>query len=297
MRPGETTREQLLGKADWQAAFTAERKIQLPGEPRQAAFLREYALKPWRSVAVIIADGKVQAIDFLPPENANYVPAQLAKVMQLGELAPLEEIPPPARFGLGEDPLPEMLSSASHCALFFLDKVDDGMARTARIRLYHPRPEHSEQRTEPAAPDAEVSAAARQVAMVRAAAEEGNVGAMHRLAGMYANGRGVRRDVPEAVRWYRAAAEGGNVAAMFELAQRHRKGDGVARDDTEAIRWYRAAAARGERAAMSTLGGMYYFGGRGVDRDKTEAVRWYRAAARLGDKHAQAQLERLGLTW
>ena len=129
VRPGETTRAQLLAKSDWQAAFTAERK-------HAAAFVREYAFKPWQAVAVVIVGDTVQAIDFLPPENANYAPAQLAQVMQLGEPAPIARLPEAARFGMGEEPAASLLRSKTHHAVFMLEKLDDGGVRVSRVRMH-----------------------------------------------------------------------------------------------------------------------------------------------------------------
>jgi TPR repeat protein len=62
---------------------------------------------------------------------------------------------------------------------------------------------------------------------------------------MYANGKGVKQDDAEAVRWYRKAAEQGNAKAQFNLGVMYDLGKGVKQDDAEAVKWYRKAAFSG----------------------------------------------------
>ncbi len=290
VRPGQTTAEQLTNHPDWQAAFVEERKV-------GALVVRQYRLAPWASVLAILRDGTMSALDFIPPDNFAVSAEQLAEALHVGELAPAASLPESARFGIGEDPLPEMLSSASHYALFFLQKLDDGRAQVTRIRLYSLTAEAMYQLGRRyARGDGVDHDHAKAVRWYRAAADEGNVGAMYSLGVRYAEGRGVAQDDAEAVRWYRAAAEKGHVLAMYNLAILYAGGRGVARDKAEAIRWYRAAAEKGYASAMFNLGNMYA-GGRGVARDEAEAIRWYRAAAKQGNESAQKNLKELGLTW
>ena len=49
------------------------------------------------------------------------------------------------------------------------------------------------------------------------AAAQGNAAAQFNLGVMYENGRGVRRDDAEAVKWYRQAAAQGLAQAQFNL--------------------------------------------------------------------------------
>lgn len=98
------------------------------------------------------------------------------------------------------------------------------------------------------------------------------------LARLYENGRGVRQDYSEALRWYRAAAEQGDAAAQTAVGFFYYGGRSVPRHLEEAMRWYRRAAAQGHASAQFNLGQMYGAGD-GVPRDYLEAVRWYRSAA------------------
>ena len=62
---------------------------------------------------------------------------------------------------------------------------------------------------------------------------------------MYENGRGVRRDDAEAVRWYRQAAERGDTEAQFNLGVMYYKGHGVRQDLALAQEWLGKACQNG----------------------------------------------------
>ena len=79
---------------------------------------------------------------------------------------------------------------------------------------------------------------------------------------------------------YRAAAETGDAEAQFNLGLCYHYGRGVAKNLTEAVKWYRKAAEQGHVKAQANLGECYYFG-QGVKQDFKEAAYWYRKAAVL----------------
>lgn len=72
---------------------------------------------------------------------------------------------------------------------------------------------------------------------------QGDAASQNELGGMYANGRGVKRDLAEAAKWWSRAAEQGHAAAQFSLASLYEQGSGVARDLAAAHRWYSLAAS------------------------------------------------------
>jgi TPR repeat protein len=82
-----------------------------------------------------------------------------------------------------------------------------------------------------------------------AAAEEGSAEAELNLAFFYYNGRGVERDLAEAVRWFERAAEDGNATAQYMLAGAYLKGVTVEADVRTALHWYDAAASQGHEGA------------------------------------------------
>jgi TPR repeat protein len=67
--------------------------------------------------------------------------------------------------------------------------------------------------------------------------------AMNRLGLWYSEGKRVKQDLAEAVRWYRKAADLGYVTAMHNLADAYRRGLGVTKDEAEADKWTRMAEA------------------------------------------------------
>jgi len=105
-----------------------------------------------------------------------------------------------------------------------------------------------------------------------------NLSALNNLALLYETGRGVNRDMDEAVRLYLWAASAGNTVAMVNMGNLYATGRGVPRNDTEAVRWYRMAAERGDVAGERNLG-LMYLEGRGVPKDFEEAQRWLQMAA------------------
>ena len=157
----------------------------------------------------------------------------------------------------------------------------------------------------------------------KTAAEAGQAEAQFDLGVLYAQGKGVQRDLTMAERWYRKAAEQGNAEAQFALGQMYSRGWGVPRDEADALRWfqmantpdtdgpatdwtlidgygvqqddkqaaywYELAAQKGHAEAQFNLGRLYATG-KGVPHDEEQAVRWVRAAASQGYAPAQAGL-------
>ena len=123
-------------------------------------------------------------------------------------------------------------------------------------------------------------------------AEAGQAWAQYEVGVSYAKGKGVSKDMAEAVKWFRKAAEQGDEAAQCKLGLCYANGEGVSKDFAEAVKWYRKAAEQGYAMAQCLLGACYETG-EGVSKDMTEAVKWYRKAAEQGDEPAKFMLERL----
>ncbi len=116
-------------------------------------------------------------------------------------------------------------------------------------------------------------------------ANAGNVRAQFNLAEMYAEGRGVEKDIKQAADWYRMAAEQDYVRAQVRLGELYEAGRGF----TEARKWYLKAAEQGVARAQYTLARMYW-SGRGVTKDYAEAAKWYRKSADQDYAKAQSSL-------
>ncbi len=83
------------------------------------------------------------------------------------------------------------------------------------------------------------------IATLRAKAEQGVAGAQFNLAGLYARGYGVPKDLVVAVDWYRKSAEQGFGEAQFSLAMAYLNGDGVPRNEIEGLAWIEVGARTG----------------------------------------------------
>ncbi len=83
----------------------------------------------------------------------------------------------------------------------------------------------------------------------KAKAEQGDAEAQFNLGFCYDDGRGVRKDYGEAVKWYRKAAEQNFAPAQFNLGCCYANGQGVARDKVEAYAWFSMAAKADADAA------------------------------------------------
>lgn len=80
----------------------------------------------------------------------------------------------------------------------------------------------------------------------RRLAERGNGEAEAALAGLYAQGLGVRRDAAQAAHWYRRAARRGHGVAQMNLGDMLARGEGVKRDPVKAYVWLELAARQGK---------------------------------------------------
>ncbi len=123
----------------------------------------------------------------------------------------------------------------------------------------------------------------------RKVAAKGYAVAQHNLGVIY----GVQEDYLKAAEWYRKAAEQGDARAQNNLADLYMKGSGFIADRTEAIKWYRKAADNGYKVAQYNLAVAYNHGD-GIKKNDTKAFNWYRKAAE--QNHAEAQYY-LGLAY
>jgi TPR repeat protein len=113
--------------------------------------------------------------------------------------------------------------------------------------------------------------------------------AAFRLGGRYELGHNVKKDVPEACKWYLKAASFGHAEAQHMITCRYESGDGVPQSFEEAVRWSQVAADQGYAPAQTKLG---YFKSQGIGtyRSMPEAIRLYTLGAKQGFGPAQANL-------
>jgi serine/threonine-protein kinase len=134
----------------------------------------------------------------------------------------------------------------------------------------------------------------RSVALLRRAADGGQVDAQRELAVRYARGvPGVlRRDEGSAASWYTLAAGSGDVASMRALGDIYENGRGVRKNESEAVGWWQKAAAAGDTASQYDLG-MAYLRGRGVAKSDSAAMYWLARLAALGHPGGRYEAEKL----
>lgn len=125
-----------------------------------------------------------------------------------------------------------------------------------------------------------------------AQAEKGDALAQCALGACFESGRGVLRDLGEAVKWYRKSAGQGDALAQCALGVCYEKGRGVAKDLAEAARWYGKSAAQGYPRGQYDLGACYA-NGLGVAKDYVQAHKWYSLAAAKGYEPARKALPAL----
>ena len=80
---------------------------------------------------------------------------------------------------------------------------------------------------------------------VKLTAIDGDADAQFELAGLYAEGDGVKQNLTEAVKWYRKAAEQGHDGAQYKLGLSYQNGKGVPKSDTDAYIWLNISAENG----------------------------------------------------
>lgn len=119
----------------------------------------------------------------------------------------------------------------------------------------------------------------------RRSAARGFAPAQYRLGTLYERGLGVKTDLPRARIWYLRAAKKGNVKAMHNLAVLSAGRIGSAPDYKTASQWFTEAGERGLADSQFNLG-ILYETGLGVERNTAESYKWFSLAAARGDKQA-----------
>jgi TPR repeat protein len=118
---------------------------------------------------------------------------------------------------------------------------------------------------------------------LRSQAELGDPQAQLALGSAYEEGRGVTRDLEQALRWYQLAAEQGLAEAQYQLAYLLAEAE---ISPVAAAEWMAKAAAQGMVDAQFLMG-VSYAEGIGVAQDRRLARQWLEKAIAAG--HAEAE--------
>jgi localization factor PodJL len=124
---------------------------------------------------------------------------------------------------------------------------------------------------------------------LRIAAADGDPSASFEVGARFAEGKGVRQDFREAVKWYTRAATQGFAIAQYRLATLHERGLGVDTDTARAKIWYERAARQGNVKAMHNLA-VLIAGGKAGPTDYGSAAHWFTEAAERGLADSQFNL-------
>jgi TPR repeat protein len=115
----------------------------------------------------------------------------------------------------------------------------------------------------------------------------GDAGAQMTLAMDYRDGRVVRRDYSQAMRWAHMAADQGNASAMDFLGYSYLRGVGVHTNTKIAFGYFHAASRESAQGSFNL--GQCYFGAQGIDQDIPKALDAWRHAAEMGHGYAAAE--------
>jgi localization factor PodJL len=121
------------------------------------------------------------------------------------------------------------------------------------------------------------------------AARSGDSLALFEIGSRFTDGRGVKADLGEAVKWYQLAADKGQAVAQYRLANFYEKGNGVTQDIGKAKELYETSAGLGNASAMHNLA-VLAATGRDGKPDMVTAAKWFKQAADMGVKDSQFNL-------
>ncbi|NWJ40602.1 MAG: SEL1-like repeat protein [Geothrix sp.] len=105
------------------------------------------------------------------------------------------------------------------------------------------------------------------------AAEAGDPEAQVALGTIYEQGRLVRRNLTEAMKWYLAAARQGHVPACYLAGRSYERGMGTKADLKEALAWFQKGAQQQDADCMLHLAFMHDHGV-GLAKDPAKAAAW-----------------------
>ena len=110
---------------------------------------------------------------------------------------------------------------------------------------------------------------------------------------LYAEGRGVRLDDQQALKWFHRGAHKGSADAQFSLGKFYFGGRGVRKDEEYALKWFVLAAEQGDADAAYEAGKLQARGKGNVRQDREKAYSWLKVAESRQHDNATSDLEDL----
>lgn len=124
------------------------------------------------------------------------------------------------------------------------------------------------------------------------AVAQGNAEAMANIGDLYKNGKGVSKDMKQAIQWYEKAAsqEKPSADALSSLSLLYRDGNDVAKDEKKAGELLEKACNLGDAQSCFYRAADYENGRDGTQKDLSKAVIFYEKASNFGDNRASEEL-------
>ena len=126
-------------------------------------------------------------------------------------------------------------------------------------------------------------------------AMQGSAPHQNEVGYLYLKGKGVKKNIPEAMKWFEKSAGNGDCEAQTNLAYAYYLGKGVKENLSKAGYWYFKAAEQGHFLAQTALGFMYQDRCLVSENPQQEALKWFQKAASQGHDLAQYELANLYL--
>ena len=128
-----------------------------------------------------------------------------------------------------------------------------------------------------------------EITQLQKRAAAGDIKSQLTLGIRYRDGRGVKQDRAEALKWYRMAADQGDGAGLDNVGFMHLSGWGVPKNWDIGTAYFKASARTGHAQGIYNLGRSYY-SGQGVEQDTPKAIATWQRAAQKGHENATWRL-------
>src|SRR5664279_1098951 len=125
----------------------------------------------------------------------------------------------------------------------------------------------------------------RIFAIWQSVASTGHMRSQFYLATCYDHGKGVKKDITQAYKWFLKAARQGHMESQYNISFFYRDGEVVKKNLKKAFHWISLSANQGDIEAIRDLGYAYFYG-YGVKYNLEVAAWLYKKAARKNDSKA-----------
>lgn len=150
--------------------------------------------------------------------------------------------------------------------------------------------------------DGDASACNSLLQELQRSCDDGNASACNSLGGVYADGKGITKDLAKAATFYQKACALGvsdSASACFNLGNAYANGEGVEQDKTKAVTFIQKGetlyqnSCNNKDALACLILGRIYFDGDGVKKDVSKGIELYHKACNAGMGFACDELQRL----